>query len=268
MSLTRLALAVAILAATTGFSSLRAADVKTGTPVGRINEINVDAVPLSKVMDFLRNISGVNLVVNWKSLEGAGVTRDTPITLQVRDLPLRKMLQLVLNQASPNAPLAYTVEGNVIQITTQDEIDKQLVTKVYIVDDLVMVTTANVPAPKINLSNIGQSSGGTSYGSGGGGGGFGGSSGGNSGGSGNGGLFGNNGSNSSSANNQPVETAAQKGQALVDLIKSVIRPNIWKDNGGPADIKYLNGKLVVTAPVSVQEAIGGPVGSTGIRYGM
>jgi hypothetical protein len=73
---------------------------------------------------------------------------------------------------------------------------------------------------------------------------------------------------SGSGTNTPQQTSAQKGQELVDLIKNVIRPNIWSDNGGPASIKYYNGKLIVNAPVSVQEAIGGPVGNSGIRYGM
>jgi hypothetical protein len=99
------------------------------------------------------------------------------------------------------------------------------------------------------------------------GGGYGGGGYGNSGGGNNGGLFGNN-NNNNNNNNQNKETSDQKGQELVDLIKSVIRPNIWTDNGGNATIKYFNGKLIVTAPVSVQEAIGGPVGDSAIRFGM
>jgi hypothetical protein len=78
-------------------------------------------------------------------------------------------------------------------------------------------------------------------------------------------LFNNNTSNTSS---QPKETSDQKGQELVDLIKSVIRPSIWNDAGGPASIRYFNGKLIVTAPVSVHEAIGGPVSDNAVRFGM
>jgi len=32
---------------------------------------------------------------------------------------------------------------------------------------------------------------------------------------------------------------------------------VWKEQGGPATIRYYNGMLVVTAPRAIQEAIGG-----------
>ncbi len=43
----------------------------------------------------------------------------------------------------------------------------------------------------------------------------------------------------------------------MDLIEAIIDPDIWKDAGGTASIRYFNGMLVITAPRSVQEAIGG-----------
>jgi len=239
-----------------------------------IRELNVDGQSLGRVMDYLRDVSGTNIVVNWKALESASVMKDSPITMRVRDLPLRKVLQLVLDQASPNAPLTYEVEANVIEVLTQEEADKHMVTKVYIVDDLVMVNNSNVQAPQLNIQNAtgsGQqgSQGGGGFGGGGGGGfgGGGGSSGGfgGSGGGSSGGLF----TQSSTTSSTPKQTSDQKGQELVDLIKEVIRPNIWKDNGGSASIRYFAGKLIVTAPVSVHEAIGGPVGNaSAVRFGM
>lgn len=178
-----------------------------------------------------------------------------------------------------------------------------MITKVYIVDDLVMIGTSNVQAPRISLSTGGggggYGGGGGGYGGGGyggggyggggyGGGGYGGGGGGYGGGGyGGGGYGGNSGyggmgggmggmnggmmmssTNSNNGQTQDQETSEKKGQELVDLIKTVIRPNIWTDNGGAATIRYFNGKLIVNAPVSVQEAIGGPVGNAGIRYGM
>jgi len=238
-----------------------------------IHELDVDNIAIFKVIDYLRNVSGANIVVNWKILEAAGVARETPISLKVRELTLRKMLQLVLNQSSPNAPLTFGIDSNVIQITTQEDQDKQLLIKIYNVEDLVMVTSSNVQAPSLNLAANANNN--SSMGNGGGYGSSGGSGNGNMGNSGygnsnggNGGLFGNTSSNNNNQNSAPKETSDQKGQALVDLIKAVIRPNIWSDAGGPASIKYFNGKLFVTAPVSVQEAIGGPVGDTSVRYGM
>ncbi len=232
-----------------------------------VHELDVDGVSLAKVLDYLHNATGANLVVDWKVLEQAGVSKDTTISLRVRELTLHKMLQLVLDQASPNAPLTYGLDANVIEITSQEALDKVMITKVYVVDDLVMVAPT-VQAPTINLSSITQGSSGStsSFGSGSGGGGSGGFGGGNSGGGGggsSGGLFNQN----QNTQSTPKQTSDQKGQELVELIKAVVRPSIWNDNGGTASIRYFNGKLIVTAPVSVHEAIGGPVGDSSIRYG-
>jgi hypothetical protein len=45
----------------------------------------------------------------------------------------------------------------------------------------------------------------------------------------------------------------------VDLIVQTVYPNMWVQNGGKASIRFFNGNLIVTAPRSVHEAIGGPV---------
>ena len=42
------------------------------------------------------------------------------------------------------------------------------------------------------------------------------------------------------------------------MIRETIRPDVWREAGGPASIRYYNGNLIVTAPRSVQEALGGP----------
>jgi uncharacterized membrane protein YgcG len=223
-----------------------------------IRELNVDGKSLSQVLDYLRTTTGTNMVVNWTVLEAAGITKDTPITLQVRDVTLRKLLRLVLDQASPATALTFGVDSNVIEITSQDDADKVLITKVYVVDDLVM-TDNDVPSPpQMNLQTV-TANGTTTGGSSGGGGGTGGAS------AGGGGLFG----TQQTAPTQPKQTSDQRGADLVALIRDIVRPTIWKENGGPASIKYFSGKLIVTAPVSVQESIGGPVQSEGgQRIGM
>ncbi|HVS73554.1 MAG TPA: hypothetical protein VHQ47_20185 [Phycisphaerae bacterium] len=219
-----------------------------------ITQIQADGIAISKVVDYLRNISGANIVVNWKVLEAAGVSQDSPITIDARGVTLRKALQLVLDQASPTVPLTFDVDENVISITTQEDADRVMITKVYIVDDLVMPDyQQNIQVPTFNLQAVTQ--GGSTQGGGGG------STAGQQ------SLFS---SNNTGAGSQASQTSDQKGQELVELIKEVVRPSIWKDNGGTATMRYFSGKLIVTAPQSVQEMIGGPVNSStgAIRVGM
>jgi hypothetical protein len=217
-----------------------------------IKELNVDGVTLFKVVEFLRDSSGANIIVNWKTLEAAGIAKETPISLQVRDLSLRKMIHLVLNQASPATELVFTTDSNVIQITTQEEADKVIITKVYVVDDLVMTDNGKITPPSMNLTDI--TKGGTTSGSGG-----------SSSSTGSSGIF----TENTNTSTQSDETSQKRGEDLASLVRDVVRPTIWKENGGPASIKYFNGKLIVSAPASVHEAIGGPImPEGGQRFGM
>ena len=55
----------------------------------------------------------------------------------------------------------------------------------------------------------------------------------------------------------PGKTRDERGDELVTLITETVRPEIWAVNGGTATIRYFRGSLVVTAPRSVHEALGG-----------
>ncbi len=212
----------------------------------QVPDLYVDGMALSKVIDYLRDATNCNLVVNWKVLEAANVTKDTTITLNVRDLSLRKLMRLVLEQASPTVPLTWTVDSNVITVTSAEEADKIMVTRVYVVDDLIMSDNDPGPPPVINLQTVTQN--GVTQG---------GQAGGGQGalGGGGGGFFGN-----ATSNTTPQPTAKERGEELVKMIEAVVRPDIWRDNGGTCSIRFFSGKLIVTAPESVQQMIGGVSG--------
>jgi hypothetical protein len=87
----------------------------------RIPELRLEGTPLSDVFDFLRDVTGANIFVNWKVLEGVGIDRNTPVTLVVRDVTLDMVLRLILkNVGGDDVPLAYTTEQNVITISVAD----------------------------------------------------------------------------------------------------------------------------------------------------
>lgn len=227
-------------------------------------EMKFTNVTLTDAMEFLRDVSGANLHVNWKSLEETGVTRDTNVNVRLRSVPLRKVLTVMLNDAAGGDNLTYYVDEGVIEITTRELADRKMYTKVYPVEDLIMDIPEFAGSSGGGLGGIGGLSGGTSGGtngtSGGRGGSGGGYSGGGSSGGGGGGSFGGGGGGSGGGTGSGGETGMTKQQradGLVQLIMDIIRPEIWQPNGGPASIKYWNGALIVTAPRSVHEAIGG-----------
>jgi hypothetical protein len=199
----------------------------------RLPAAKLDNVPLGDAIDFLRDVAGVNITVDWKTLEAANITKETQINLNLHDVSASKVLSLILSQAGPGDLLTYFIDRNVVEITTRLVADQQMITVVYYVQDLLQPNDTF----DYKISSIG---GGSAQVTGGGGG------------SGSSTL-------SQGQNNSQGKTADDKADQLIKLIETVVRPEIWRDNGGTASMAYLNGNLIVTAPRSVQEAIGGPV---------
>jgi uncharacterized membrane protein YgcG len=225
----------------------------------QLPEVKFTGSTLKDSFDFLRDVSGANIHVNWRALEAAGVTGDTQVNVRLRDVPLHKVLTVLLNEAGVGLLTYYTSDG-VIEVTTAELADKEMVTKVYPVDDLIMEVPDFDNAPSFSLEDSqgsggsGGSSGG-SRGGGGGGGGYGGGGGGGGGGGNSGFTFGGNGG---TEQKEKTKTKTERADELVTMIRETIRPDIWREAGGPASIRYYNGNLVVTAPRSVHEALGGP----------
>jgi len=131
--------------------------------------------PLSGVMLYLRDLHDIQIVVDERALDQLGLSSDTPITVNLRDISLRSALRLMLRELD----LTYLVQDEVLLITTIDDAADRLTTKVYPVADLVI---------PITLPNFGGGQGGGAGGFGGGGvGGFGTGGGGGGGGFGGGG---------------------------------------------------------------------------------
>jgi len=199
----------------------------------RISAAKLDNVPLTDAIDFLRDIARVNINVDWKSLAAANITKETQINLNLHDVSAGKVLSLILSEAGPGDLLTYYVDQNVVEITTRLVADQDLITVVYYVQDLLQPNETF----DYTIQNIG---GGSAQVTGGGGG--------------SGGQTLQGGQNSTQG-----KTIDDKADQLIKLIETVVRPEIWRDNGGVASMAFLNGNLIVTAPRSVQEAIGGPV---------
>ncbi len=151
--------------------------------------------PLTEVASDLQQRFGIPIIVDKPALEELGVNADEPITIAgLQNVSLRSALRLMLK----NIQLTYIIQDEVLMITTPDRAEKNLITKVYPVADLVLP----VDATSLGGSGGGLGGGGGGLGGGGGGGfgggggglgggggGFGGGGGGLGGGGGGGGLF-------------------------------------------------------------------------------
>jgi beta-lactamase regulating signal transducer with metallopeptidase domain len=114
--------------------------------------LTFDAVGFSDVIDFLRDVSGMNIFVNWKAVEEAKVDRNTPVSANLRNIKFSKALNVILDSVGGGqVKLGYTIDEGVLVITTADDLVHHVVTRVYDVRDLLALPPRNAartnPAP-------------------------------------------------------------------------------------------------------------------------
>lgn len=218
----------------------------------QLPELQFDGVGFSDVIDFLRDVSGANVFVNWKTLEGAGIDRNAPVTAKLRNVKFSKALGVILDSVGGGTTkLGYTIDDGVITISTSEDLAKNTITRVYDIRDLIINIPDFTDAPDFSLNttsnNSSQNPGGGAGGQGGGGGQQGQST--NS-------LFGN---NSSQGGNKedPGPTRTELVEQITKLITETVAPDSWKDAGGSVgSMRELQGQLVVTQTPENQHSLG------------
>ena len=122
---------------------------------GRIRELSFQKTPLSDVFQFLRDFSGLNLHVNWRALEMSNVAKENLVTLNVKNVSVRRALDLVVGQLAPDGDkfgrVYWVVEGNVVTISTGSALNTTLRTKVLDIGDLIM-PIRNFKGPRVEVS--------------------------------------------------------------------------------------------------------------------
>ena len=103
----------------------------------KLPEASFDGAALSDVVDFLRDVSGSNIVVEWGHLANAGVDRNAPVTLRVRNVKFSRAVDLVLSSAAAGVPVGYSLDGNILRISTLEHLDHLTDVRAYDVRDIL-----------------------------------------------------------------------------------------------------------------------------------
>jgi hypothetical protein len=230
-------LAIALLVISMGFS-LRASAAPRSARLMLMHlvpQAKLDNVSLEESLNFIRDVTGANLVVDWAALQSANVDKQTEVNVSLRNVRLEKLLQIILREAAGGDTLTYYTDENIIFVTTKEIADSKLITLMYYVNDIIGPSQQFVPqAAGISAPSL-------------------------SGGSATGGGGGSTGGGSVSVSVGQTNNTQTAVAAIITMIENNIRPEVWKDNGGASTIDFWNGYLIITAPRSVQEAIGGPI---------
>ena len=198
----------------------------------RTNSYTFDNTPLSDVIEMVRQVSGANFDVNWKSLEECGLAKDTPVTLQLREVTPARLLDLVLDQVSGGKDKFsrpyWVINDGVVTVASGNALNNDLTTRVFDVTDLLMVVP-NFKGPTLDMSTVGgnSSSNGAS----------------NT-------LFGNSagqgsGNSSDASDNNMAEQRAKVRDSLMAAIKNSIGDEMWKPDG-KGSVMLVGNKLVIS----------------------
>jgi hypothetical protein len=101
-----------------------------------IPEVKFDNLALLDVIDFYRDATGSNIVVNWRALEEAGIDQSAQVSLRLKDTRFETALSATLRQVGASRA-ALVIDRGILTITTQADLQSYLLTKTYEVRDLV-----------------------------------------------------------------------------------------------------------------------------------
>ena len=111
--------------------------------------LHFDNEPLFKIMQHIADSQGINVVVDEGGLQEVQVTQSTPISINVDGVQLRSALNLMLGQLH----LDYTIENEVLNITSQTRQQGGMKVEVYQVADLVVPINVRNPSVAMEPAN-------------------------------------------------------------------------------------------------------------------
>ncbi len=218
--------------------------------------ITLEARPLRGAFEAWAELAGVALVVDWRAMEIDGVDVERPVTLELAasggaegfggaegsgGVAAADVLLLLMDAASEELRFVAEVKSYGVRVRTRDRANRDVVTRVYDVRDLVMEVPMFDDAPSLDLRDALSN---TS--SGGGGGGGGGASG--------GGVFR---VEELAGDGERPRTKDERGALLAEAVRGTVEPDIWRENGGEySSLRYRQGLLIVRAPAYVHAQIG------------
>lgn len=110
------------------------ADEKVMRALKSTTEMVFTETPLKEVLDRLKERHKIEIQMDSKAFEETGIGTDSPVTIDLKGVSLRSALQVVLKKLS----LTYEIRGGMLIVTTPEEAENHLETKVYPVGDLVL----------------------------------------------------------------------------------------------------------------------------------
>lgn len=198
----------------------------------RIAEVNFEETPLEQVVEFLTDLQGVNITVDWQDLESQGIEREKPVTVKMRDVAMRTAIKEVLTQVGGQTELGFAIGEGLLRIATKAKLNRDKFINVYDIRDLIVKIPRFKTAPQLDMGQAGPDGAGapglgTSFQN----------------------VFGGD-RGSPQSEEERKEKSGEADSEMADKIMSIIRetvePDSWRENGGgEGALRELNGQLIV-----------------------
>ncbi|PQO29971.1 DUF4974 domain-containing protein [Blastopirellula marina] len=178
--------------------------------------------PLKEVIAHVAKAGDIRIIIDHRSLSFEGLAEDIPITLTVDEIPLKQVLDMLAEQYE----LSWYTFDNVVVITTPDEAENELETRIYPVRDLLWCgLDASQPEVRQLLESIHLS-------------GF-------------GGYFWGNSRDVGTIHAPPMNDV----DTLIEAITTTVSCDSWENLGGPGSITPLDECLIISQTEHVHEKV-------------
>ncbi|MCK4624000.1 MAG: STN domain-containing protein [Phycisphaerae bacterium] len=204
-----------------------------------IKELKFNQIEARDAVEYFRQAFGFNVYVNWKMLNAVGIDKSRPVTAKLKNVTVERALRVVLDEMGPaGSCLDYIIDDGVLVISTRDDLSRRVVTLIYPAADLLCRTrrsftrSEGIPWRETRFIPPGEDD---SF------------------------AWGDDDDDDDDDSSwgggepAPPEEAAEE---LVDLIRSMISPDTWRENAGDiGSCRVLGTNLIITQTHKNQERV-------------
>ncbi|MGP1272150.1 MAG: hypothetical protein ACTS22_02335 [Phycisphaerales bacterium] len=177
--------------------------------------------PLGDVVGFLEAVSQQNFDVDWQSLELLSIDESTPVSLRLKNVSVKTVLDRLVEKISdPLAPAGWAINDGIVQIASDEVLRRNTALVMYDIRDLLIEVPDYQDAPEIDLQSVLQS---------------------NQGGGGGQSPF-----DDAGGNEDEERDRQERIEQIIDIIQNNVDFEGWQANGGDTGfIQELNGSLII-----------------------
>ena len=100
--------------------------------------VDLDDVKFSEAIEKFRDMTKLQVHVNWNGVKAAGIAADTRVSVKLKNIVAAKVLEILIADAGGRGHIGYIVDGGVVRISTMEDLNRVTVKRIYDVSDLLL----------------------------------------------------------------------------------------------------------------------------------